>query len=255
MNMKSILVLVVCLTGAAACVTEGGFEPTPASDEEAAQANLNLGVGYLRQGRPDVAIDALQRALDLNPRLANAHSAIALAFDQLEDYDEAEDHYRRATQLDPSNADAQDIYAVFLCRQDRWQEAKSHFERAIAAPGYATPQRSMLNAATCARAADDLESAEAYFRSVLRINASNADALAGMVELSYQTENYLQGRAFLQRLFAAADPGPRELLICYMTERALADDDAAQDCANRLRSQYGGSQELGQLREMQRNGG
>ena len=79
MNMKSILVLVVCLTGAAACVTEGGFEPTPASDEEAAQANLNLGVGYLRQGRPDVAIEALQRALDLNPRLANAHSAIAAA--------------------------------------------------------------------------------------------------------------------------------------------------------------------------------
>ena len=60
----------------AACVTEGPARVEPASDEEAAQANLNLGVGYLQQGRPDAAVDALSRALELDPRIVDGKSLV-----------------------------------------------------------------------------------------------------------------------------------------------------------------------------------
>ena len=75
-----------------------------ASDDEAAIANMNLGAGYLRQGNADLAIERLQRALAQNPRLVEAHSTIALAYDQIGSLEEAETHYQRATQLDPENA-------------------------------------------------------------------------------------------------------------------------------------------------------
>ncbi|MGW8370093.1 MAG: type IV pilus biogenesis/stability protein PilW, partial [Gammaproteobacteria bacterium] len=85
-------VLVASAVVLAGCVTEGGEPARPQSDEEAAMANLNLGIGYIRQNRPDVAVPALQRAIDLDPRLADAHTAIAVAYDQLDQIELAEEH-------------------------------------------------------------------------------------------------------------------------------------------------------------------
>ena len=113
----------------------------------------------------------------------------------------------------------------------------------------------MINAGTCARNAEDFASAEGYFRSALSANPANVAALEGMLDVSLQTQNYLQGRAFMQRLFAAAAPSPRHLLMCYSIESALNDTAAAGDCADRLRSQFPGSAELSRLRELERDGG
>lgn len=93
-----------------------GGNPSRSSPAEAAQANLNLGVAYLRQERFDLAVTALQRALAQDPRLVSAHSTIALAHDRLGNIDAAEEHYRRALQLDSSDPNTANGYAVFLCR-------------------------------------------------------------------------------------------------------------------------------------------
>lgn len=256
MNIRSIWLLVAGVVLLAACVTEGGgLSSRPVSDTEAARANLNLGVGYLNQGRPEVAVDALERAVKLDPRLAEAHSVLGLAYELTDNLELAEEQHRRATQLDSDDADAQNRYAVFLCRQNRWSEAERYFKRAIDNPRYSTPEVAMTNAGTCANGADDLVSAERYFRAALDVNPQNVDALEGMLDVSMQNENYLQGRAFMQRLFAAETPTPLHLLLCYSIETALHDTAAAGDCANRLRDQYPGSPELGRLRELQQNGG
>jgi type IV pilus assembly protein PilF len=250
-----ISLALVAMALAAACVTEGPRPPEPASDEEAAIANLNLGVGYLQQGRPDAAVDALERALSLNPRLVDAHSTIALAYDQIEEPEQAEVHHRRATQLDPSDPDAQNRYAVFLCRYNRWSDAEPYFERAIDSRRYANRQLAMLNAATCARSANEYETAEGYLRQVLDDNPGNVAALEGMVDLSIRSGNYLQGRAFLQRLFAATQPSATHLLYCYVVEDQLGDGGAADNCATDLRTRFPGSPEVRRLTELQGDGG
>ncbi len=248
-------ILAAALIVIAGCVTEGAPRIEPASDAEAARANLNLGVGYLQQGRPDAAIDALNRALTLSPRMVDAHSTIALAYDQLDNAEQAEVHHRQATQLDPDNPDVQNRYAVFLCRNGRWNDARPYFARAIDRSTATNPAMAMLNAATCARSGDDLAAAEEYFRGALDIEPNNAAALAGMVDLSVRAENYLQGRAFLQRLFAAAEPGPTHLLFCYVIENELGDTRAAEDCATDLRTRFPDSVEARRLSEMDRNVG
>lgn len=254
MTIRSVwsVLVILCLAG---CVTEGPPRVEPASDEEAAQANLNLGVGYLQQGRPDAAVDALERALELDPRLVDAHSTIALAYDQLDDAEQAEAHHRRATQMDPRNPDVQNRYAVFLCRQGRWSDAEDYFERAIENPRYASRDMAMLNAATCARSANDFAEAERFFRSVLDGDPVNVPALEGMVDLSVRTGNYLQGRAFVQRLFAATQPAPAHLLLCYVIESELGDERAADDCATDLRTRYPDAPEVARLVELERNVG
>jgi type IV pilus assembly protein PilF len=254
--MKASLIIVVlglCFLSAACVTTTNG--PEPASAEEAAVANMNLGIGYLRQGRPEIAVDALERAISLNPRLAPAHSALAIAYDQLSEPEEAEEHHRRATQLAPDNSDVQNSYAVFLCRHDRWADAELYFERALSNPRYATPTVARVNAGNCAREADDLAKAEDNYRAALTLDPRNADALDGMIELSVLQENYLQARAFIQRSFAAHKATARELALCYYAEQQLDDRDAADECLRELRASYPDSPELGRILGSERDAG
>lgn len=246
--MASIVVL-------CACVSTGGSVNDRASDEDAAVANMNLGAGYLRQGRTDLAIERLQRALEQNPRLVEAHSTIALAYDQIGSLEDAETHYSRATQLDPNNGSAANAYAVFLCRRNRWPDAEPYFRRAAENPTYATPEVAYTNAGVCARAANATEQASGYFRAALTRSPTFPDALLNLMELSHQEGNNLQARAFVQRYLAAHAPTAQVLWICFNVESALGDALAADRCAAQLRSGFQGSAELVQLEQQQRGNG
>jgi type IV pilus assembly protein PilF len=253
MKMVRIAVISICAVFSVACVTEGVVPIQPASDEVQAEANLALGIGYLQQERPDLAIEALLRALEAEPRSAEAHSVLALAYDQTESFELAEEHHRRATQLAPRNANIQNSYAVYLCRQNRWADAERPFDVAIAASAGASALDTSMNAARCARRAGDFEAAEKHFRVALNFDAANAEALRGMVDVSIRASNYLQGRAFWQRLERSASMQPDDLLSCYVIESELRDSSAAEDCADRLRQEYPGSAALNRLSELERN--
>jgi len=144
-------------------------------------------------------------------------------------------------------------YAVFLCRQNRWQEAKPYFRRAADNPTYATPDVALTNAGMCARDAGALDEAAESFRAALSRNPASRPALTSMMELSYQTGNYLQSRAFVQRFLAAHAPTAPVLLTCVNVERQLNDQTAADRCAAQLRSGFQDSPELQQLEAQQRN--
>ena len=247
MNMRALIILGAVLWQG--CVTTSNVNGGPVSEGDAAIANLNLGAAYLRQGRPEVALESLKRAIEQDPRLASAHAAIAIAYDQLNEVELAEEHYRRAVQLEPANGAALNSYAVFLCRRSRWTDAEAVFRRSIDNQSYATPWVAMTNAGTCARGANDLAKAEQYYRQALARNDAFPDALNGMMELSYQSGNYLQARAFMQRLFAAQpNPDARSLWMCYHIETNLDDETAAGRCAERLGERYPASPELAQIR-------
>lgn len=254
MSVLKALTAIAVFAVLQACSNQPQQVGTPSSASDAAIANMNLGAGYLRQGRLDLAIERLQRALEQNPRLADAHSTIAIAYDQLGSAADAERHYRRATQLEPANSAAANSYAVFLCRQNRWGDAESYFKRAADNPRYETPEVALANAGVCARNAGDRAKAAENFRAALTKNPTFADALSNMLEMSYQDANYLQARAFLQRYLDVRPVTAPLLWMCFNIERELENSDAANRCAARLREEFPGSPEVAQLRELQQRG-
>lgn len=253
MNMLRGLLIGAALAAVQACVSTDQQLPAPASNEDAAEANLNLGAAYVRQGDYELALEKLERAVDQNPRLAEAHSTLAIVYDQLGETRQAERHYERATRLQPSNADVQNNYAVFLCRQGRWEEAEPHFRRAANNMRNTGPEVALTNAGQCAVDAGNREAAEDYFRRALERNPRFGDALLGMLELEYQRGNHLQARAFMQRAFELREPEARQLLLCVNIERSLGNPDRAADCEEELRENFPQSAELAQLREQERD--
>ena len=240
--------LCVALAALTACVSSGGSLSEPASGSEAAIANMNLGAGYLRQGNTTLAIERLQRALAQDPNLVQAHTTIALAYDQIGNLEEAESHFKRATQLNQSDGSAANGYAAFLCTHgNRWVEAQPYFRRAADDTNYGTPEVALSNAGVCARDAGELEAAEENFRAALMRNPRYADALLNMLEITYQRGEYLQTRAFMQRYLDVRPATAPVLLMCVNAERALNNAAAADRCAAQLRSGFPGSPELQQL--------
>jgi type IV pilus assembly protein PilF len=252
MNTFRPACLGVVLAALTACVSSGGSVSEPASQNEAAVANMNLGAGYLRQGNTELAIERLQRALTQDPRLVQAHTTIAIAYNQIGNVEEAENHLRRATQLAPQDGAAANAYAAFLCeRGNRWADARPYFRRAAEDTSYDTPEVALTNAGLCARDAGDPAAAEENFRAALARNARHADALLNMLELTAQRGDNLQARAFLQRYLDVRPATAPVLLICVNVERALNNAVAADRCAAQLRSGFPGSPELTQLEAQQ----
>ena len=255
MNTVRFAVLCVAVAVLAACSSSGTVSDRTGGND-AAIANMNLGAGYLQQGNTTLAIERLQRALAQDPRLVQAHTTIALAYDQIGELEEAEAHYLRAIELEPRNGGAANVYAVFLCnRQNRWADAEPYFRRAADDPNYPTPEAALTNAGVCARDAGQDAAAEQNFRAALTRRPSFPDALLNMIELSYEQRNFQQARAFVQRYLTTQPPTAPVLWMCFNVERELGNAEASQRCASQLRSGFQGSAELAQLEEQQRRDG
>jgi len=253
--LKKLAMCAVLVLLAAACHKELASGEKPPTEHDAAVANVNLAAGYINQGRPELAIERLQRAIKQDPKLADAQTMLGLAYDLLNSPEDAETHYKKANQLEPENSSAANSYAVFLCKHNRWKDAEPYFKRATANLKYQTPEVAYTNAGTCALNAGDRVKAEENFRAALTRNPMYADALENMLNMSYQDKNYLQARAFLQRFRDVKPATAQTLWMCFDIEEHLNNHDAANRCAAQLREGFANSAEVQQLQQYLRTNG
>jgi TolB-like protein/Tfp pilus assembly protein PilF len=78
------------------------------------------------------AQSAAERALQLNGKLGQAHTALAaVKTDRDWDWSGAEKEYRRALELNPGDPTAHHWYGLHLARLGRWQQAETEIHRAL----------------------------------------------------------------------------------------------------------------------------
>jgi len=243
----------------AGCISSSSRPPPSAkSNGDAAQYNLQLGIGYLRKGNLQAARGKLETALEQDPSLATAHAALGLVFERLEDPAGAERHYRRAVDLDGADPDNLNSLAVFTCsRKGKPDDALKLFDRAIAIPlSVKAANRPMLytNAGTCAKSVD-LARAESYLRGALSEEPRFPDALYQLADVSLERGNGLQARGFLERFLALGKPTPAALWLGVRIEQSLNDLTAARKYSEQLRNDFPDSTETRLLLEQARSRG
>ena len=118
MNIRELMILTMALS-VSACVTEVTGRQAPEADPQAAaNSNMQLGIGYLRQGNLPAAQEKLEKAVEQDPKLVEAHLALGLVYERLDDRAESEESYKRAVQIAPEDPDALNAYAAFLCGEE-----------------------------------------------------------------------------------------------------------------------------------------
>jgi type IV pilus assembly protein PilF len=240
----------------ASCVTTTNVAPPPQMEEkEAAEINTQLGAEYLRQGKLDLAREKLEKALQQDPQLADAHTYAALVYDQLGEVDKAERHYQKSLRLAPGQATTLNLYGAFLCRNQREHEAEQYFAQAAKDKRYRTPEVALTNAGVCLLRKEDREAAEGYFRQALVANPRFPDALWHMSRVTYETGDYLHARAFIQRYAEVGPMNPGALWLGVQIERHLGDTAAADRYAEKLKQEFPASEEARLLAQSQQGDG
>jgi type IV pilus assembly protein PilF len=224
----ALVLLAGCVT--TTTTTSSSFEES----DDAAMQYLSLGARYYRNGNYELARDRLERALDIDPKLAQAHSTLGLTYEKLGNLRLASQHYGQAVKVAPNDFESRNAYAVFLCRQRQFDEAEKQFDRALKITDNKSRHVMMTNAGACMTQKPDFAKAESYFRNALQEKSTYGEALLQLAALKFKTEDYLHARAFLQRYLAGNRATAGVLYLGVQTEKALGDERAATDYMNQL---------------------
>jgi type IV pilus assembly protein PilF len=244
---KSILIIpgAICFLLIAGCVstTTGSVTEPKRNDKEAADLNYQLGARYYNNGSYTLARDRLLLVIEIDPKMAAAHTTLALTYEALDNVRLARDSYENAIRVAPRDFDIQNTYAVYLCRQQDYDQAQKFFDKAGSHPENDDAEVTLTNAGVCMGQKPDLAAAEKYFRRALDHKRNYAEALLQLCLLKFQQKDYLTARAFLQRYMSSAIPTAGVLYLASRIEDMLGNDRGKTEYEDQLIREFPSSPE------------
>jgi len=141
------------------------------------------GVSSLEQGKPEVALIPLQKAIRVTPEFLQAHENLAQAWTQLGDLKKAETCFKKCLEIDPSNFTNWKSLGDVLSDQKKDEEADKAYKNAISTDKkYLDLQQAMSQVQK-----GNLGEAERIYREILSDDPNNVDALRLLALLASRT--------------------------------------------------------------------
>lgn len=223
-NILKFLLLVSCLL-LQACQSNKEEDDLPNKNQpnlsKAATFNMQLGLGYLKQGNRPRAKKKLLTALEQEPNSADINAAMAYYLEQTSEKEDARKYYLKALSLSSNSGAQLNNYGTFLCRQAEYKKAEGYFLKAVKDPHYINTAGAYENAGLCVLAIPDTEKAKLYFTKAINQDPSRKESFYELVKLEKKEELYEQA-------FQLIEQHPDLVL----SEKALL--DIAKDLANKL---------------------
>lgn len=227
----------------------GGCSSTPSNEgidtSKAAEANARLGLRYMQQSNYEVAMNKFKKALAFDNSYGPAHHYLAELYRRLDKYEDADKEYREAIYYseDDTSSSLYNNYGGFLCARERYKEGEKQFLKVLKNPVYRRTDQVYENLGVCVERIPNLERAESYLRSGLKINPRMPKALLAMARVSFSKGEYLSTRAYLQRYLAEARHTAETLWLGIRAERLLGDKNAVSSYALLLKANFPNSAE------------
>lgn len=230
------------------CVSTGDVDPmkTEKGRDEARDAYIQLGIGYLQQGATEGAKIPLKKALELDPSNADAHAALALVFQIEMEPQLADEHFLQAISQRSGDARLLNNYGSFLFEQKRYQDAFERYTQASQDTLYPERSRVFENLGSTSLMLNKREQAKGYFEKSLRLNSRQPRALLEMAILSYEDKQYVPARGYFESYLGLADHDARSLLLGARLAKIFEDRDAAASLGLQLKRLYPGTPEYQQ---------
>jgi len=235
----------ICSFLMAGCVTSvtGSVTEPVRNEKVASELNYQLGARYYQQGSYELARDRLLLATEIDPKMAAAHTTLALTYEALDIPRLARESYENAVRAAPRDFSVQNTYAVFLCRGKDFEEAQKYFDKAADHPENDDAEVTLTNAGVCMGQKPDPVAAEKYFRRALGHKSNYGEALLQLCLLKYKNEDYLSARAFLQRYMSGNIPTAGVLYLASRIEDLLGNDRGRSQFENQLIREFPTSSE------------
>ena len=219
-----------------------------ASDEPDAQkrarARMELASAYFSRGQTTTALDQVKQAISADPTYGQAFNLRGLIYASLGEEALSLESFQRALQLNPRDADAMHNYGFYLCRLKRYDEAAALFDRALAVAQYQGAARTLLAQGVCQAYAGKLAESEASLLRANELDPGNPVTLTNLAEVLYRRGDYERARFHIRRVNAqSAVSNAQTLWLAARIEHKIGNEQGALDFAKQLRNRFPDSRE------------
>lgn len=249
---------VAALTVAAAlalsgCISSSGGQVLQPKD--AARANLQLGVAYLKQGNLPLAKEKLERSEKQDSSVAEVHSSLAFLYERLGRKPDAERQYAAARRMAPDSGEIANTYAVFLCSNGKYDAGIREFEAAAKNPLYGTPWAALTNAGICHRSAKRDAEALPYLQQAIQLRPNYSEAVTELADAQLTLGRAPDASETVSRYLALGLASPDVLLVGLRIAQARGDTPTVTNYARRLRRDFPNSAQTRALPQLLRDQG
>ena len=212
------------------------IEQSSAMLERAVQLDNRLAAPYVSLGhlhssltRYDLALQEFQKALVINPRDADATMGVAGAYERMGRMQDAEEGYKKAITLKPDYWDGHNSLANFYDRQGRYADAIAEYERVIElTPDNASAYSNLGAEYQSIGDAESLKKAELSFKKSIQISPTYA-AYANLGNLYMDARRYTEAAEATQKALELNGGDYRVWINLMLDQRLLKDIDSARN--------------------------
>ena len=175
------------------------------------QNQLSPGLELAKEGRLQEAAGVLEKLLEKNPRLAEAHVKLIAIYGQLRQPLKAEEHFQAAVRLEPQNPESYFDRGLVFANQEEFVEAEASFRKVLEInaqyPG------AQLNLGSMLEAQGKLADATAEYQKALDKNPEDARAHFSLGRILVNQEDYKGG---IEHLLKTINVGDEETRPTYL---------------------------------------
>ncbi len=196
----------------AAVLSLSAVRPTAAQSSADAEQRFSTGIMHLREGRTDLALDELKKAVKADPKSPYFQKGLGLAYAAKREWKDAIACFRKALELNPYYVDVRnDLGAALIGAGDR-EAGKSEFLAAYSDPTNPTPEISARNLGEAYLEEKNPAEAVNWFRTSVGRNKAYSAAYTGLAEALASTGRLEEAIAQLQQGVQEV-PGDPDLLL------------------------------------------
>jgi Flp pilus assembly protein TadD len=166
--------------GIAAVVLASALASAGLAQSQDGEAQFNSALTHLREGRATLALEDFKKAIRLNGKNAYFYKGIGICYMELKRFPEAVDALRRALQLNPYYVDARNDLGSALLMAGKREEGKAELLAAFNDPTNPTPEISARNLGQAYLEEKRWPEAASWFRSSVGRNPQLTDAHLGL---------------------------------------------------------------------------
>ncbi|MEQ6916391.1 type IV pilus biogenesis/stability protein PilW [Halomonas aquatica] len=208
--------------------------------EDSAEAYTRLGVAYLERDNLPRAMNALERALEIDPGDAEALQAMAMVHQRQGDGELASEMFRRAIEAEPSFTRARNNYAALLYDRGRIAEACEQLEQASQDTQYDSRGQLFANLGQCRLEMGDVTAARESLARAQAIDSRSARSYFLLAELEYAQGNLERAEQQLEGYMRLAGPRAEALRLARDIARQRGDTETAGFYADQLEGTHAG---------------
>ncbi|MGH8104814.1 MAG: tetratricopeptide repeat protein [Arenimonas sp.] len=236
--VHSILVTLL-LAGGSVCFGQAQNQSASVISAEqplsyAGQVAISLAQEHIGKKQYKEALKYAETAISSNPKSGVPHMVKAFILESTGEAKKAASSYSKAVALSPDNGYVLNAYAMHLCGLKQYEQADASFARAVRDNNYPFGYLAFENAARCSYESKNIELAEKRARAALAMNPASVTALAIMAHIKFNQSEFMEARAFIQRLESLGPLHPSMLQLAQQVEKSAGDDRAAAQYQKKL---------------------